>query len=359
MHTKSETRSKKLLESLALDGIFDWLRSRKVHSDVLTWTRFGGSLLLVLVALLFLSGAFMAVYFSPAPGIAYDSIDYALYSVPFGEMIRGVHFYSWNLLLVLLGLHLARTFIFGAYKTPRQLVWISGVMVLLIVPAFIVTGDLLPWDQKGYWSTQVRTSIMSSVPLVGDFLVRILQGGPKNGTVTMTRFYVLHTIFLPNLLVILIAIHFHFIGQRGVSGPLSEDEAGRRKVSFFPNMVNRWLTLCLMTTVIIGFVAWYWPAPLGNPADPTDSTYIPKPEWWVLFLNKLVGIFTGRLTVIATVIIPGGLAGLMMVLPFLDRSSDRHPFRRKKAMVIAIIIAVVLVGLSVVGYFEHFGTYDE
>lgn len=121
----------------------------------------------------------MAVYFSPAPGVAYDSIDYALYSVPFGEIIRGVHFYSWNLLLIVLGLHLARTFIFGAYKAPRQLVWISGVMVLLIVPAFIVTGDLLPWDQKGYWSTQVRTSIMSSVPLVGDFLVRILQGGPQ------------------------------------------------------------------------------------------------------------------------------------------------------------------------------------
>jgi len=358
VYTKSDSGSEKILECLALGGIANWLRNREIHSDALTWTRFGGSLLLVLVALLFLSGAFMAFYFSPAPGVAYDSIDYALYSVPFGEMVRGVHYYSWNLLLIVLGLHLARTFIFGAYKAPREMVWISGVLVLLIVPAFIITGDLLPWDQKGYWSTQVRTSIMSSVPLVGDFLVRILQGGPKNGTVTMTRFYVLHSIFLPSLMVILIAIHFHFIGHRGVSGPISGDETARRNVLFFPTIVNRWLMLCLVATVALGIVSWYWPAPLGNPADPTDSTYIPKPEWWVLFLNKLVGIFTGRLTVVATVIIPGGLAGLMIALPFLGRSLERHPFRRKTAMVVALIIAMGLVGLSIMGYIEHFGTLE-
>ncbi len=359
MKNGSGTRSEKLLEHLALDGINARVRNLEIHSDTLTWTRFGGSLLLVLVVLLFLSGAFMAFYYSPAPGVAYDSVDYALYSVPFGEMIRGVHFYSWNLLLVVMGLHLARIFIFGAYKAPRQMVWVSGVMVMLIVPAFIITGDLLPWDKKGYWSTQVRISIMSSVPLVGDFLVRILQGGPQNGTLTMTRFYVFHTIFLPSLLGVLIAIHLHFVGHRRVSGPLSGGEATRRTVPFFPNMVNRWLILCTVATIVLGFIAWYWPAPLENPADPTDSTYIPKPEWWVLFLNKLVGIFTGRLTVIGTVIIPGGLAGLVITLPYLDRSLERHPFRRKKAMIIAMIIAIVLVGLSVIGYFEHFGTTDE
>jgi len=356
VNIRTGNRSEKLLEHLALDGILARLRSLKVHNDALTWTRFGGSLLLVLVVLLFLSGAFMAFYYSPGPGVAYDSVDYAMFSLPFGEMIRGIHFYAWNLLLVFIGLHLVRAFIFGAYKAPRQLVWVSGVMIMLIVPAFIITGDLLPWDQKGYWSTQVRTSIMSSVPLIGDFLVRILQGGPLNGTVTMTRFYVLHTIFLPGLLVVLIAIHFHFIGHRGVSGPLSGDETTRRKVTFLPNMINRWLFLLLVTTLALGLIAWYWPAPLGNPADPTDSTYIPKPEWWVLFLNKLVGIFTGRLTVIATVIIPGGLSGLIIALPFLDLSPERHPLLRKKVVVTAAAIVVVLLSLSFIGYFEHFVT---
>jgi ubiquinol-cytochrome c reductase cytochrome b subunit len=349
------TPSEKLLEHLALDGIISWLRGLEVHSDGLTWNRFSGSLALVLVFQLFLSGAFMAFYYSPAPGAAYDSVDYALFSVPFGEIIRGVHFYGWNLLLVLMGLHLARAFVFGAYKAPRQLVWVSGVFVMLIVPAFIITGDLLPWDQKGYWSTHVRTGIISSVPLIGDFLVRLLQGGPLTGIMTLTRFYVLHAIFLPIVLVILIVVHFHFLYQRGMSGPLSGDDAAREKVSFLPKMINRWLVLFLLATVILGLIAWIWPAPLGNPADPTDTSYLPKPEWWVLFLNQLVGIFTGSLMVIATVIIPGALVGLIIALPFLDRSPERHPARRKKMMLVAAMIAVVLMGLSIMGYLEHFG----
>ncbi len=105
----------------------------------------------------------------------------------------------------------------------------------------------------------------------------------------------------------------------------------------------------------LGLIAWIWPAPLGNPADPTDTSYLPKPEWWVLFLNQLVAIFTGSLMVIATVIIPGALVGLITALPFLDRSAERHPARRKKMMLVAAIIAAVLMGISVMGYLEHFG----
>jgi ubiquinol-cytochrome c reductase cytochrome b subunit len=295
----------------------------------------------------------MTFYYSPAPGAAYDSVDYALFSVPFGEMIRGVHFYACNILLVLMGLHLARALIFGAYKAPRQLVWVSGVFVMLILPAFIITGDLLPWDQKGYWSTHVRTGIISSVPLIGDFLVSLLQGGPLTGIVTLTRFYVLHAIFLPIVLVILIIIHFHFLYQRGISSPLSGNDAARPKVPFLPRMINRWLVLFLLATVILGLIAWIWPAPLGNPADPTDTSYMPKPEWWVLFLNQLVAIFTGPLTVIATLIIPGGLAGLLIALPFIDSSPERHPASRKMVMLIATIIAIAVLVLSIMGYLEH------
>jgi ubiquinol-cytochrome c reductase cytochrome b subunit len=252
-----------------------------------------------------------------------------------------------------MGLHLSRAFIFGAYKAPRQMIWVSGVIVMLIVPAFIITGDLLPWDQKGYWSTHVRTGIISSVPMIGDFLVRLLQGGQLTGIVTLTRFYVLHAIFLPVVLVILILVHFHFLYRRGISSPLSGNDAARPKVPFLPKMINRWLVLFLSATAILGLIAWIWPAPLGNPADPTDTSYMPKPEWWVLFLNQLVAIFTGPLMVIATVIIPGGLAGLLIALPFIDSSPERHPARRKMVMLIAAIIAIAVFVLSILGYLKH------
>ena len=348
--------SKRLLEQLALEGIVARLRKIEVPGDALTWTRFFGSLLLVLLVLLFLSGAFMAFNYTPAPGPAYDSVDYSLFDLPFGDVIKGIHYYSWNLLLIVMGLHLIRAFILGAYKAPRQLVWVSGLLILVALPFFIITGDLLPWDQKGYWSTQVRLSVISATPVIGDFMVRLLQGGPITGIVALTRFYVLHIIFLPGLLVVLIAVHFHFIGHKGLSGPLNEDTKPRSKVYLMPNIVNRWIFLFLVVTLILGFISWYWPAPLGDPADPTDFTYIPKPEWWVLFLNQLVTIFSGSLTVIGSIIIPGGLAGLMIALPFLDRSPERHPSKRWKIMIIASVIALALLVLSVMGYMEHFGS---
>ncbi len=347
------SRFETLLEHLALDGFVARLRGLEVPSDALTWSRFFGSLILVLVVLLFLSGAFMVFYYSPVPGAAYDSVDYALFGVPFGGIVRGVHYYGWNLLLVVMGFHLGRGFLVGGYKAPRQLIWVSGVVILLVVPAFIFTGDLLPWDQHGYWSTQVRNSIATSVPLVGDFFIQMLQGGPRIGIVALTRYYVLHTIFLPGLLLFLIAAHFHFLKHRGLSGPLSGQEGARRKVPLFPTILNRWLVLFLVVAVVLGLVAWHWPAPLGKPADPTDSSYVPKPEWWALPFDKLLAIFTGPLTVVGAVIIPGGLVGLMMALPFIDRSPERHPARRKKVILIAAVIAATLIGLSVMGYRGH------
>ena len=352
-------QSQSVIDYLALEGIIARLRELEVSSDSISWSRFFGALLLVLLILLFLSGAVMTFYYSPVPGAAYDSVDFALFTLPFGDIIKGIHHYSWNLLLVVMGLQLLRAFIFGAYKAPRQLVWVTGVMIMLVVPLFIITGDLLPWDQKGYWSTQVRLSIMRSVPLVGDFIIRLLQGGPLTGIVALTRFYVLHILFLPCLLILLIIIHFHFLSHAGLSGPISADRSSPKKIPLFPNLVNRWLMLFLLATLAMGFISRYWIAPLGDPADPTDSSYIPKPEWWVLFLNQLVSIFKGPFSVIGTVIIPGGLAVTLLALPFWDRSPERHPSKRLKVIVPAAIIIMMIVGLSITGYIEHFRPATE
>ena len=344
-----------VLEHLALGETIKRLKALEVSAEALTWHRFFGALLIALLLLLFLSGAFMAFYYSPAPGSAYDSVDYAVFTVPFGGFIKGIHHYGWNLFLIVLGLHLVRGFLVGAYKPPRQLVWVSGVMIFLFVPAFIITGDLLPWDQKGYWSTQVRISIIESVPFIGDLFVRLLQGGALTGIVALTRFYVLHMLFLPGLLVILISLHFYFLRYRGLSDPLFGKRPPIKTVRFFPVVVNRWLVLFMGVTLVLGLISWYWPAPFGDPADPTDSTYVPKPEWWVLFLNQLVTIFKGPFSLIGSVIIPGGLIGLLIALPFMDSSSERHIFKRKKVMVLAAIILFVLLVLSILGYLEHFG----
>jgi ubiquinol-cytochrome c reductase cytochrome b subunit len=326
-----------------------------VSADAICWHRFFGALQLALLGLLFLSGALMAFAYTPVPGTAYDSVDYFQFSLPLGNVVRGVHHYAWNLLLVVMGLHLLRALILGAYKAPRQIVWISGVSFFLLMPLFIITGDLLPWDQKGYWSTQVRFSIIASIPVAGDFLVQVLRGGPLTGIVALTRLYVLHILLLPCALVLLIGLHMYFLASRGLSGPLSSSLADRPKVPFMPVIVNRWLLLFIVTAIGLGLVAWQWPAALGDPADPTDSAFIPRPEWWVLFLNQLVAIFKGPFMVLGSAVIPGGLVFLLGVLPFLDRSPERRPGRRLGVMMTAAIILAALIGLSIMGYIEHFG----
>jgi ubiquinol-cytochrome c reductase cytochrome b subunit len=335
-------------------GGFAQLLQVEVPADGICWHRFFGALQLALIGLLFLSGALLAFAYTPVPGTAYDSVDYFQFSVPLGNVVRGVHHYAWNLLLVVMGLHLLRALILGAYKAPRQMVWITGVAFFLLMPLFIVTGDLLPWDQKGYWSTQVRFSIIASIPVAGDFLVQLFRGGPLTGIVALTRLYVLHILLLPGALVLLIGLHLYFLATRGLSGPLAGHSAPRPKVPFMPAVVNRWLAVFIVSAIGLGLVAWQWPAALGDPADPTDSTFIPRPEWWVLFLNQLVAIFKGPFMVIGSAISPGGLVFLVAALPFLDRSPERRPSMRMGVMVATAVVLAALTALSVMGYVEHF-----
>ena len=349
------SRFETLVRLFAFEGPVERLRDLKVPADSISWSRFFGSLLLALLVLLFLSGSFMALYYSPLPGAAYDSVDFAQFNLPFGDVIRGIHHYSWNLLLIVMGLQIIRAFALGTYKAPRERVWISGVVILLFIPSLIITGDLLPWNQKGYWTTQVRMSIIESVPFLGDLLVRLLQGGAMTGIVALTRFYILHILFLPTFLILLLAVHFYFLYQAGLSDPSWLKPGTGKKVKFFPVILQRWLLLFLTVTVILGLAARHWIVPLGDPADPTDFEYVPKPEWWVLFLNQLVTIFKGPFSIIGSVIIPLLLAGLLATIPFLDRSPELHPFRRLKVMIPAAFFCVLLLGLSIIGYMEHFG----
>jgi ubiquinol-cytochrome c reductase cytochrome b subunit len=336
-----------------------WIKQVSMAGDVCSWNRFVGTVLLTLVVLLFLSGLCLALYYSPVPGMAYDSVDYTLFDAPFGSIVKGVHHYAWNLLLVLTIIHLARSVVAGAYRRPRQSVWISGLAILGLLPLFIITGDLLPWDQKGYWSTQVRLSIIASVPFIGETAVRILQGGARSGIVALTRFYVLHILLLPGLLVALIAVHLYFIARHGLAERLRVRAAATARIGFWPQVVKRGLIIFLVTTVAVGAISYWWPPPLGDPADPTDATYVPKPEWWVLFLNQLVAIFRGPWAVVGTTVIPGLLTVFMLALPFLDRSSGHGPRQRKAIVFAAGILAAIIVGLSVMGYLAHFGSPPE
>ena len=179
-----------------------------------------GGITFFLFVMLAVTGYFMTLYYVPSPEQAYDAVDYLTFEVPMGQVIRGVHHWSGNLMMVTIFLHMLRVFIYGAYKKPREINWMSGVGLFCLVMGFGFTGYLLPWDQKAYWATKVGTSIMGTVPVVGDYSLRLMRGGSDLGALTLTRFYTLHVLFLPILTVILLLAHFVMIRKQGISSPL-------------------------------------------------------------------------------------------------------------------------------------------
>jgi quinol-cytochrome oxidoreductase complex cytochrome b subunit len=179
-----------------------------------------GGITFFLFLMLAVTGYFMTMYYVPSPDQAYKTVAYITQEVSMGHAIRSVHYWSANLMMVTLFLHMIRVFIYGAYKKPREINWISGVLLLLLVLAFGFTGYLLPWDQKAYWATKVGTSIVGTVPFVGEYVLRIARGGTDLGALTLVRFYSLHVMFLPIATVILLMGHFMMIRKHGVSASL-------------------------------------------------------------------------------------------------------------------------------------------
>lgn len=163
------------------------------------------------------TGILLTIYYVPTPDHAYDSVQYITTQVPLGWLIRGLHHWGASLMVVLVVLHMLRVIYFGAYKYPREVTWFTGVFLLLVVIGFGFTGYLLPWDQKAFWATTVGTRIAGTPPIIGDYLLRIIRGGPEISAVTLVRFFGAHVWVLPSLLFTLIGIHLYLIIRNGIS----------------------------------------------------------------------------------------------------------------------------------------------
>ncbi|MDR1489046.1 MAG: cytochrome b N-terminal domain-containing protein [Desulfovibrio sp.] len=180
---------------------------------------FGGIAFFILL-LQALTGVFLMLYYVPSPEDAYASVNYIQNETAFGGFVRGLHRVGTTAAVVMVSLHMLRVVLTGSYKNPRELNWIVGIFLLLLVAGFCFTGYLLPWDQKAYWATTVGVNMVATIPLVGEFLADALRGGSEVGALTLVRFFVIHVIFLPAFLVIFLAAHFFMVRRQGISEPL-------------------------------------------------------------------------------------------------------------------------------------------
>ncbi|MGH7228328.1 MAG: cytochrome b N-terminal domain-containing protein [Nitrospiraceae bacterium] len=332
--------------------IYEWLDSRlKLESVERTlldepipggasWIYVFGSATLFLFVLQAITGMFLAMYYAPTPDHAYESVQYIETQVIFGWFIRGLHHWGASAMVLAIGLHMLQVFLYGAFKPPRELMWMVGVVLFLIVMAFAFTGYLLPWDQTAYWATQVGINMAGTVPLIGDFLVRVLRGGETLGTLTLSRFFAVHVLFLPALIIAGIMLHLFILRRVGPAGPWDDDRASLGSETFYPRQVYMDAVVMLGVFVVLAALALTVPFPLTDKADPSDTSFVPVPEWYFLFYYEFLKHVHGPLEPVATWILPGAAVLAMLFWPFIDRRKSRSPASRPIAMMLGVLFLV-------------------
>ncbi|MFQ5965539.1 MAG: cytochrome b N-terminal domain-containing protein [Candidatus Scalinduaceae bacterium] len=318
-----------LEERTGLKDLFNKFMDEPVEGGA-KWSYVFGSALVFVFIMQIVSGVILATCYSASTTDAWGSVYYIQHKTFSGWFVRGMHNVGSSAMIVLAVLHMAQTLIFGAYRKPRELNWITGVFMLFIIFGFGLTGYLLPWDQKGYWATQVATSIMGLVPGIGEFVKGVIQGGNDYGNLTLTRFYSFHVFFLPAGLMTFLAIHIYLFRRHGVTPhwKTGELELKKKTQPFWPDQVFKDVVVAVIVFISMVLVVWYRDgAELQSPADPS-SNYIARPEWYFLFLFQLLKYFEGDLEVVGAIIIPSVVASLIIALPFIDRSRSRSPLKR-------------------------------
>jgi len=343
----------------AVNALLDWLDSRTgwrtgrrhlldepIPAGV-GWWFVTGSVLLLLLAVQLITGVVLAMYYVPSPEHAYDSIRYIMERLTFGRILRGLHFFGASFIVVAAVIHMVRVVALGSYKKPREVTWISGVLLLLVILGFALSGYLLPWDQKAYWATTVTINIARSGPM-GEFIAGVLKGGSTLGSLTLLRWYAAHVFLLPAALIGFVLAHLFLMRRHGISGALRPVPGAPKP--FYPyHALKDTIAGALIFALLITFASLFR-VPLDQIADPSDANYVPRPEWYFLSLFQLLKYFPGPLEPVATIVIPGLVVGVLVLLPFLDSGPDRHFYKRPLVTGGFAIIGLSIIVLTYLGY---------
>jgi ubiquinol-cytochrome c reductase cytochrome b subunit len=308
------------------------------------WHQVLGSVAVFLFLVQAFTGLLLAFNYAPTPGEAYNSLKYIISELTAGRLMRGLHHWGASLMIVVVVMHLTQVFLFGAYKKPREATWIVGVSLLLLTLAYGLTGYLLPWDNRAYWGTVVTTQIASKAPLVGSYLTRLLGSEQGIGVVTFARFYALHVLLLPPITTFLILLHIYLVRKHGVA-PLPDDHGATKK--FFPEQVFKDTVAIFVSFMILFVMAIVVRVPLERLADPTDTTYIPRPDWYFLFLFQTLKLFEGPLEVLGTVVLPTLAILALLLVPFFDHGACKKLAQRTVALGVVSLAAIGWAGLTV------------
>ncbi len=346
-------------ERLDLDGLIAPFRHKTVPTHRLSYWYFFGGITLFLFIIQVLTGILLLLYYRPGANEAFESVQYIVTRVQFGWLIRSIHSWSANLMIFTAFVHMFSVLFLKAYRKPRELTWVTGMILLLLVMGFGFSGYLLPWNKLAFFATTVGTQMAGQVPFIGQPLMIFLRGGPQVTGATLTRFFGFHVAVLPLIAVVLIAIHLFLVQRQGMSVPPKTEAAWtanpalRREMKFFPNFLLRELMAWYVAIGALGALAALFPWNLAVKADPFASAPAGiKPEWYFLFMYQTLKLIPSKVWIVdgeVLGILGCGLAGLFwLLLPFFE--SDKAGRTRAWITGISIFALVYMIGMSVYGY---------
>lgn len=296
-----------------------------------------GKVLVFLLLVQAATGVALAAFYSPSSTDAWGSVAYIQDQAALGWLVRGLHYHGGSAIVIIAGLHLVQTALAGAHRKPRELVWWLGVLLLVLVLAWAVTGLVLRWDQAGYWSNRVEVGVAAGTPIVGDTIQALALGGNDYGNLTLTRFYALHVLVLPALVTLLVVAHIVLARRHGIT-PMKSGAAQPR----WPHQALRdVIAMTILFAVLLGFVMQQGGASLEAPADPTRA-YDARPLWyfrWLFELRELAGPAEQLVSMAA----PAIVGGFLIALPLVDRGG------KKWLGALAGVLAMI-VGLTVMSF---------
>ena len=346
-----------LNERIALESMTKFAKKKQVPVFYGTVWYYLGGVSLFLFIIQVVTGILLILYYQPGATTAFESVKFIVSKVEFGWLMREVHSWSANLFILFIFLHMFTVYFAKAYRKPRELTWYSGIFLLALAMFFGFSGYLLPWNELAFFATKVGSDIAGAIPVVGDFLLRLLRAGDEVSGATLTRFYGIHVAILPAVFTVLLGIHLALVQSQGMSVPpeqehLAEDK--RKYMPFFPHFALRDLLFWLIILNVIALLAVFFPWELGTKADPLASAPAGiRPEWYFMFMFQTLKLIPAHV-----LFIEGELFGILMfamggiiwfLVPVLDKKANQN-IRSKLWKWIGIMLVIYIIVMTVWGY---------
>ena len=346
-------------DRLHLSKLYESTAGHHVPQSSGSWFYVFGSATLLCFMIQLATGIMLAMVYVPSAAEAYTTLEYLTFNQYLGWFLRGVHFWGSNFMVGIMLLHMTQVFLFGAYKYPREITWITGVILMVLTLGLAFTGQVMRFDEDAYWGLGIGVAIMGRVPFLGEQLVNMMLGGPIIASDTLSRFFALHVFVLPGGVLAIVSIHLRMVLTKGINeypqpGMLVRRETYDKEyaailkkegVPFFPKAISK--DLVAASIVIFGILAcacFFGPKGPTGPPDPVQIDTLPRPDFYFLWIFAIAALMPDWMETVALLGGPVVIGIILFTLPFFNGTGEKS-WRRRPVAVLTVILTYVSLGL--------------